>query len=91
MDRNRIETTKERLLETADILYQGRIADGMAALQNVISALGDIAEEISDEALQQRLLTEVLTPIVAAMEAEDGTLLADLITYELVELLETLI
>ena len=39
---------------------------------------------------QQRLITDALSPILSAMEEEDGTLLADLITYELVELLDIL-
>ena len=41
-------------------------------------------------ALQQRLITDALMPILSAMEEEDGTLMADLITYELVEILDLL-
>ena len=56
----------------------------------VIPNLSLIASGIQDEALQQRLITDALSPILSAMEEEDGTLLADLITYELVELLDIL-
>ena len=59
-------------------------------MNGVIPNLSLIASGIQDEALQQRLITDALSPILSAMEEEDGTLLADLITYELVELLDIL-
>ena len=45
---------------------------------------------IENEDLKQKLVADALTPILSAMENEDGTLMADLITYELVELLDSL-
>ena len=87
MEQELIQDTKETLLTIADILYQGRVSDGIAAISGVIPNLSLIASGIQDEALQQRLITDALSPILSAMEEEDGTLLADLITYELVELL----
>ena len=86
MEQELIQDTKETLLTIADILYQGRVSDGIAAMNGVIPNLSLIASGIQDEALQQRLITDALSP----MEEEDGTLLADLITYELVELLDIL-
>ena len=90
MEQELIQDTKETLLTIADILYQGRVSDGIAAMNGVIQNLSLIASGIQDEALQQRLITDALSPILSAMEEEDGTLLADLITYELVELLDIL-
>lgn len=90
MEQELIQDTKETLLTIADILYQGRVSDGIAAMNDVIPNLSLIASGIQDEALQQRLITDALSPILSAMEEEDGTLLADLITYELVELLDIL-
>lgn len=90
MEQELIQDTKETLLTIADILYQGRVSDGIAAMNSVIPNLSLIASGIQDEALQQRLITDALSPILSAMEEEDGTLLADLITYELVELLDIL-
>ena len=86
MEQELIQDTKETLLTIADILYQGRVS----AMNGVIPNLSLIASGIQDEALQQRLITDALSPILSAMEEEDGTLLADLITYELVELLDIL-
>ena len=90
MEQELIQDTKETLLTIADILYQGRVSDGIAGMNGVIPNLSLIAAGIQDEALQQRLITDALSPILSAMEEEDGTLLADLITYELVELLDIL-
>lgn len=87
MEQELIQDTKETLLTIADILYQGRVSDGIAAMNGVIPNLSLIASGIQDEA---RLITDALSPILSAMEEEDGTLLADLITYELVELLDIL-
>ena len=90
MEQELIQDTKETLLTIADILYQGRVSDGIAAMNGVIPNLSLIAAGSQDDALQQRLITDALAPILSAMEEEDGTLLADLITYELVELLDIL-
>lgn len=90
MEPNIVFDTKEALLGIADTLYQGRVSDGIAAMNTVIPNLSVIATDIKDEELQKRLLTDALAPILSAMEAEDGILLADLITYELVEILDIL-
>lgn len=90
MEQRILSDTKEALLKIADTLYQGRLSDGIASMNAVIPNLSVIAADITDEALQQRLITDALSPILSAMEAEDGTLLADLITYELVEILDIL-
>lgn len=85
-----IEQTKKVLLDIADKLYRGAVAEGIADIGSVISDLSVIAASISDETKKDRLLNEALVPILSAMEEEDGTLLADLITYELVEFMDEL-
>ena len=90
MEKNLIEKTKEQLLTIADTLYQGGVSDGIAAMNAVIPNLAVIADHIENEDLKQKLVADALTPILSAMENEDGTLMADLITYELVELLDRL-
>ena len=85
-----IEGTKEQLLTIADTLYQGGVSDGIVAMNAVIPNLAVIADHIENEDLKQKLVADALTPILSAMENEDGTLMADLITYELVELLDSL-
>lgn len=90
MEQNLIEKTKEQLLTIEDTLYQGGVSDGIAAMNAVIPNLAVIADHIENEDLKQKLVADALTPILSAMENEDGTLMADLITYELVELLDRL-
>lgn len=90
MEEKILTETKETLLTIADTLYQGNVSEGIASMQSVIPNLSVIASAITDEEMQQRLISEALSPILSAMEEEDGTLLADLITYELVEILDVL-
>ena len=90
MGQELIQDTKETLLTIADILYQGRVSDGIAAMNRVMPNISLNATGSQNDALQQRLITDALSPILSAMEEEDGTLMADLITYELVEILDLL-
>lgn len=85
-----IEDTCNKLSEIADVLYRGDTRAGIAAMGLVISDLAAISDVIQDEEIKKRLVLEVLVPILQAMEDQDGVMLADLITYELLELLHTL-
>lgn len=85
-----IADTCEKLSEIADTLYRGDTRMGIAAMGLVISALAEIGDFIRDEEIKNRLVQESLIPIMKAMEDRDGVMLADLITYELLELLHTL-
>ena len=90
MEQELIRETKEELLSIADTLYHGLVSDGIASMNQVIPNLSMIASQIQDESLQSRLVSDALSPLLSAMEEEDGTLMADLITYELVEILDLL-
>lgn len=90
MDNHLLETAKEKLTEIADILYKNQMDAGMSEMNQVIPQLVMIADSISDEAMQERLLNDALTPALEAMENRDATLLADIITYELMEILDAL-
>lgn len=83
-----ISTTKTKLQEVADILYKGDVNLGMAKMGTVLPEIALIASQITDEELQGRLINDALTPALAAMENKDGTLLADIISYELIEILD---
>ncbi len=71
----------------ADVLYKGATNQGIAYMGNVIPAISVMADKIDDN-LRTELAENILTPILEAMSAKDGTLLADLITYELIEFIE---
>ena len=85
-----IVDTCDKLSEIADTLYRGDTRTGIAAMGVMISALAEIGDSIRDEEIKNRLVQESLIPIMKAMEDRDGVMLADLITYELLELLYTL-
>lgn len=87
MDINLLQETCERLEAIADTLYQGYVSQGIADMNSVISDLAVISTWIIDEELQVKLVNNALAPILSAMEAQDATELADLITYELLEIL----
>lgn len=85
-----IADTCDKLSEIADTLYRGDTRTGIAAMGVMIPALAEIGDSIRDEEIKNRLVQESLIPIMKAMEDRDGVMLADLITYELLELLYTL-
>ncbi len=79
------QDTIEKLSEIADVLYKGSTIEGMAMMTQVINNLGIIANSITDEEQQKGFLEEALVPALGAMENKDGTLLADIINYEIIE------
>lgn len=87
MDNRLLTQTCDRLTEIADILYKGDVQTGIAAMNLVISNLAVITTWITDESVKKRLVEEALTPALQAMEKHDGTMLADIITYELLDIL----
>lgn len=86
----RIGETCDKLTEIADTLYQGNTVKGIADMGTIIPDLTIICDLIQDEAVKVKLVQDALTPILQAMETRDGILLADVITYELLELLQSL-
>lgn len=90
MDKILIETTKEKLSEIADILYKDDVNRGMAKMNQVLPELTVISTSVTESEMQNRLINDALAPILDAMENKDATLLADIITYELMEILDEL-
>ncbi|MCM1398905.1 MAG: hypothetical protein NC225_05410 [Clostridium sp.] len=87
MDKEKLDDIKTRLNDIADILYKGDTMDGMAHMSNVIPDIADVASNMPNEETRQGLIDNALTPLLDAMEQGDGTLMADIINYELVPLL----
>lgn len=90
MDDKLLADTCDKLTDIADILYKGDVQTGMASMNAVIPNLAVIASYITDELLKTRLIEDALTPALQAMEEKDGTMLADVITYELLDILNSL-
>lgn len=87
MDKEKLDEVKTRLNDIADILYKGETMDGIAHMSNVIPDIAAIASDMPDEDARQEMIDNALAPLLDAMEQEDGTLMADIISYELIPLL----
>ena len=87
MDKESLNNMKEKLEGVADILYKGDTMDGIAHMSNVIPDIAAIASDMPDEEARQEMIDNALAPLLEAMEQEDGTLMADIISYELIPLL----
>ena len=83
-----MEQTKSKLTTIADVLYKGDTLGGMAMMAEVIPDLATVGSMITDEELRDRYINEGLTQALGAMEAGDGTLLADIISYEIIEVID---
>lgn len=85
-----MKATREKLSNIADTLYKGDTTLGMAMMGTVINDLATVAMQIDDEELKNRYINDGLTQALSAMENNDGTLLADVISYELIEVIDAL-
>ncbi len=88
MDKDKLENLKGNLEQIADVLYKGDTINGIVAISNVLPDIADIASDMPDEESRQGLIDNALAPLLEAMEQGDGTLMADIISYELLPLLK---
>lgn len=88
MDKETLNMMKENLENVADILYKGNTEQGIAAMTDILPHLSMMASEIQDEVMQKKLITNVLQPLLESMENRDGTMMADIITYELIQMVD---
>lgn len=87
---------KEKIVETIKILnnisnqiYKGEVLQGMAKMNSVIPSLSSALSYMNEEQ-QISFMNDALMPALEAMEDRDGTMLADIISYEVVPVLEQL-
>lgn len=88
MNKETLDALKKKLSDITDILYKGDTMNGIAGISNVLSDIEAIAADMPDEESRQNLIDNALAPLLEAMEQGDGTLVADIICYELVPLLK---
>ncbi len=81
---------KKKLSEIADILYKGDTTLGIARMGEVLGDLATVGASITDDDMRDRYINDGLSQALSAMEAADGTLLADVISYELIEIIDSL-
>lgn len=79
----------EVLNAIAELLYQEKQKDAYGLLIQCLPAMGLYIGEIKDAKLQAEVM-QSLAEAVSAMEAQDSTLLADILQYEIIEKLAEL-
>ena len=89
MEKKKLEEAIEKLNSIADIIYKGNMIQGMADMVDIIPTIAEVAGELNEEQ-QELFINEALKPALEAMEDKDGTMLADIISYEIVPVLEQL-
>lgn len=85
-----MEATKKVIENIIDVLYKGEITQGIAMMSKVIPSLAIIAEKIEDEELRDRYVNDGLRQALEAMETNDGVLLSDVLSYEIIEIIDML-
>ncbi|MBR3598514.1 MAG: hypothetical protein IKL53_01410 [Lachnospiraceae bacterium] len=89
VDANILTDTKKNLEVISDQLYKGDIDVGMANMLTVIPNLSIICASMNEEQ-QADFIENVLKPALQSMEDRDGTMLADIISYEMMDVLNQL-
>ena len=78
----------ESLEKIADVLYKGKVNEGIAMMSSVIPELGMYIQTIESEEERQAFLGNALMPALEAMENRDAIMLADIISYEIIEVIK---
>lgn len=87
MDKKDVQAVIEEITAVTELLYQENVTEGYGKLAALLRHIMSITAEITDEA-EQTSFVEILNPALEAMEAQDATLLADILQYDLIAKLE---
>lgn len=88
IEKDKLIIMKKKMEDIADILYKGNTEQGIAAIKDILPYLSMLATDMENEELQGQFIEEVLSPLLQAMEDKDGTMMADIITFELIHMVE---
>lgn len=91
MQKELVDKTIKAIELISDKLYKGYTNEGIAELGNIVPDISIICDSIKDIELKNKILLEVLMPIMNAMEKKEGIEIADLIHYELISILKQLV
>jgi PAS domain-containing protein len=89
MEQSLFNRVMEQLQEVVTYLYQENIPEAYRQLAMVIPSLQQILDQMENEELQRELM-EKLQMALQAMENQDAILLADILSYEIMEKLQEL-
>jgi len=88
-----IASIKENITVVSDYIYQQKINEALGSMNNMLNnftELGDaisLREEIAEE--QKQRYVDLLKEALAAMENRDYILMADILQYDMVDLLDS--
>lgn len=95
---NSIEQAKVSIENTTEKLYQNKTEEGYAQLNDTLIVLSNTVNNIfnykqqgNEIGIEENQLIEVLTEAMNSMENKDTILLADILQYELKELLDKIL
>lgn len=93
--RNKVQEIITKCQDVAEIFYQNKAAEGFAIFCTLIEDIQELTEDMQQgEALLENnaavlpRLNEALAEALDAMEVQDMVLLADILKYDVAELLE---
>lgn len=87
MEKTKVQAVIDGIGVVTELLYQEKFTEGYARLSSLLREMIALTADITDEA-EQAAFVAVLQPALEAMEAQDATLLADILQYDLVTKLE---
>ena len=86
MEQKAANTIQDKIMGISDAFYQNEIGIGTEQLPEVIKDLTAIVPQLLSE--QQSAYMAVLKNMMEAMEMKDYIMLADIMTFDITELLE---
>ncbi|MBP3506705.1 MAG: hypothetical protein J6K43_09960 [Lachnospiraceae bacterium] len=83
---NRIEDVIEELQVIADDFYQNKIKSGTEKMPNFVQKLSEIVPYLEEK--QQQNILMILKNVMESMEAKNYIMLADILVFEVIDILE---
>lgn len=81
----RLQNVSELLEQVSDMFYQNRLEEGIGKMPQLIKVLAETAPKISKE--KQAAFTHALKDLMESMERQDYILSADILVFEMKDLL----
>lgn len=94
IDIEKIDDAIQAIDINTELFYQNKIDDGYKNLDSTLGKISFVIEDIiryqeqSGQDVQAKRFVEILTEAMRALENKDALLLADILQYDLKELLE---
>lgn len=81
----RLQNVSELLEQVSDMFYQNRLEEGIGEMPQLVKALAEHASKVAKE--KQAAFTNALKDLMESMERQDYILAADILVFEIKDLL----